>query len=87
MGLIWVLSAPDGPHAGPMNLAIRDDIQQFVVGRMRLEKVTERIFPQHNPAVTLDHHNSLGHLANVLCNKARVAIPLSLGDNLVGSYS
>ena len=23
MGPIWVLSAPDGPHAGPMNLAIR----------------------------------------------------------------
>ena len=21
----WVLSAPDGPHVGPMNLAIRDD--------------------------------------------------------------
>ena len=23
IGPIWVLSAPDGPHAGPMNLAIR----------------------------------------------------------------
>ena len=23
IGLIWVLSAPDGPHVGPMNLAIR----------------------------------------------------------------
>ena len=22
MGLTWVLSAPDGPHIGPMNLAI-----------------------------------------------------------------
>ena len=22
----WVLSAPDGPHVGPMNLAIRDSI-------------------------------------------------------------
>ena len=26
MGLTWVLSAPDGPHVGPMNLAIRDYI-------------------------------------------------------------
>ena len=25
MGPTWVLSAPDGPHAGPMNLASRDD--------------------------------------------------------------
>ena len=24
MGPIWVLPAPDGPHIGPMNLAIRD---------------------------------------------------------------
>ena len=24
MGPTWVLSAPDGPYAGPMNLAIRD---------------------------------------------------------------
>ena len=26
MGPTWVLSAPDGPHVGPTNLAIRDDI-------------------------------------------------------------
>ena len=26
MGPTWVLSAPDGPHVGPMNLAIRDVI-------------------------------------------------------------
>ena len=25
MGPIWVLSAPDGPHVGPMNLAIREN--------------------------------------------------------------
>ena len=24
MGPIWVLSAPDGPHVGPMNIAIKD---------------------------------------------------------------
>ena len=24
MGPTWALSAPDGPHVGPMNLAIRD---------------------------------------------------------------
>ena len=24
MGPTWVLSAPDGPHVGPMNLAITD---------------------------------------------------------------
>ena len=24
MGPSWVLSAPDGPHVGPMNLAIRE---------------------------------------------------------------
>ena len=25
MGPTWVLLAPDGPHAGPMNIAIRDE--------------------------------------------------------------
>ena len=25
MGHTWVLPAPDGPHVGPMNLAIRED--------------------------------------------------------------
>ena len=28
MGLTWVLSAPDGPHVGPMNLVIRVIINQ-----------------------------------------------------------
>ena len=27
MGSTWVLSAPGGPHVGPMNLAIRDPLQ------------------------------------------------------------
>ena len=27
MGLIWGLSAPDEPHVGPMNLAIREDME------------------------------------------------------------
>ena len=29
MGPTWVLSAPGGPHAGPMNLAIRDILHVF----------------------------------------------------------
>ena len=29
MGPTWVLSAPDGPHVGPMNLAIRDDFPEI----------------------------------------------------------
>ena len=31
MGPTWVLSAPDGPHIGPMNLAIRDCSITFVL--------------------------------------------------------
>ena len=31
MGPTLVLSAPDGPHVGPMNLAIRDDYFQFIL--------------------------------------------------------
>ena len=29
MGATWVLSAPDGPHVGPMNLAIRESSKAF----------------------------------------------------------
>ena len=29
MGLTWVLSAPDGPHVGPVNLAIRFGTQPY----------------------------------------------------------
>ena len=34
MGPTWVLSAPDRPHVGPMNLAIRDILQQYIVHTM-----------------------------------------------------
>ena len=35
MGPTWVLSVPDGPHVGPMNLAIRDSCWHSVL-RMRV---------------------------------------------------
>ena len=37
MGPTWVLSAPDGPHVGPMNLAIRvfaKDDHDFAASRL-----------------------------------------------------
>ena len=30
MGPTWVLSAPDGPHVGPMNLAMRDKLNRRI---------------------------------------------------------
>ena len=29
MGPTWVLSGPDGPHVGPMNLAMRNDLARY----------------------------------------------------------
>ena len=40
MGPTWVLSAPDEPHVGPMNLAIRE---MFWAGKMHWIK----LIPQH----------------------------------------
>ena len=67
MGPTWVLSAPDGPHVGPMNLAIRVRIWdsglvdrwaacgvlhcQPVMGCQLMEKVNG--FPRCNLAYTL----------------------------------
>ena len=31
MGPTWVLLAPDGPHVGPMNLVIGDDLTGYYV--------------------------------------------------------
>ena len=33
MGSTWVPSTPDGPHAGPMNLAIRVNLHLMVGGK------------------------------------------------------
>ena len=43
MGPTWVLSAPDGPHVGPMNFAIRDmKKNQWKVGHSRYPVVELR---------------------------------------------
>ena len=34
MGPTWVLSAPDEPHVGPMNIAIMEDIDMVFVVHM-----------------------------------------------------
>ena len=39
MGPIWVLSAPDGPHVGPMSLAVRVFILHSYITRMVLLSV------------------------------------------------
>ena len=40
MGPTWVLSAPDGPHFGPMNFAIRD-----VYNNIALLSVSQKLHP------------------------------------------
>ena len=37
MGPTWVLSAPDGPHVGPMNLAIRGS-DKFLSNKIYFEE-------------------------------------------------
>ena len=34
MGPTWVLSAPDGPHVGPMNLAIRVQLEHIILVKL-----------------------------------------------------
>ena len=41
MGPIWVLSAPDGPHVGPTNLAIRERLPPIANGERVLWNVCE----------------------------------------------
>ena len=48
MGPTWVLSAPDGPHIGPMNLAVRDfsichSYSSVLICSMQLPNISEVI--------------------------------------------
>ena len=45
MGPIWVLSAPDGPHVGPMNLAIR--VLHLYMGKSCPSASDAGIFPMN----------------------------------------
>ena len=44
MGTAWVLSAPDGPHVGPINLAIRVALSWLIVSQSTMESNTVAVF-------------------------------------------
>ena len=44
MGPTWVLSVPDGPHVGPMNLPIRGAVEAL---EWMINFVTWTLFTQH----------------------------------------
>ena len=46
-GPTWVLSAPDGPHVGPMNLAIRELFWAHSDGPLSTLKITTRLLSPH----------------------------------------
>ena len=52
MGTTWVLSAPDGPHVGPVNLAIRD-ITKLLAFFMGIH--WSPVYP-HTPYLQYYHH-------------------------------
>ena len=50
MGPTWVLSAPDGPHVGPMNLAIRE---------VMIYKYNIGILSNHSNFIIIIHHHNI----------------------------
>ena len=44
MGPTWVLSAPDGPHVGPMNLAIRVEFNNHISKSSQRRSVVTHVF-------------------------------------------
>ena len=60
MGPTWVLSAPDGPHVGPVNLAIRVFSETLLSHRRKSGPDLDYINHQHN------HHCVLTVLAHWL---------------------
>ena len=61
MGPIWVQSAPDGPHVGPMNLAIRDLFSQRCLYKWNPSHFNSIYFygVKILPAVSTGSNNSL----------------------------
>ena len=51
MGPTWVLLAPDGPHVGPMNLAIREDKQTGPINSAVMA-IPVQFIPSNSPYVT-----------------------------------
>ena len=80
MGPTWVLSAPDGPHVGPMNIAFRDAItdpqwyklQTYFDTSFNKFQTTINITPSVKPLslnVTLwaTMHNAMLQVSSVKC--------------------
>ena len=65
MGPTWDLSAPDGPHVGPMNLAIRDVLLSKHNRSCRL----------------WTHHNSMVDLTSTVIRERRAAFSTEIFDN------
>ena len=63
MGPTWVLSAPDGPHVGPMNLAIRVYMSAnwVSIGKMHLKTVSVAFRPFFLGPISWSASLSLGH--------------------------
>ena len=69
MGPTWVLSAPDGPHVGPMNLAIRDTSASNINIRSRVQftvhKAAMQTYTQHSLSFRFSHHKDPCHLSHL----------------------
>ena len=49
MGPTWVLSAPDGPHVGPMNLAIREsNLNNRISNNLQMPHLASNLLFQTN---------------------------------------
>ena len=59
MGPTWVLSAPDGPHIGPMNLANRDTLDAVVTSAVAFAA----------SATGTDHHDDKTAVAHDVDNQ------------------
>ena len=66
MGPNWVLSAPDGPHVGPMNLAIRVDTVERQPSWSRIQCVKHRqmlVYVNYvNTAVVVEYISRLPYI-------------------------
>ena len=98
MGPTWILPAPDGPHVGPMNLAIRD-IAKHSEGRSKPDVAAEQFcrtitglfslrFNNFNPNMGKQlHYQVWDKITYPFLNFNAIVEVWELGNNLISHFT
>ena len=91
MGPTWVLSAPDGPHVGPINLAIRESISQSFVFFQRfhanwIPNISYRVWNNTDQLLSMTTYRNGSSFSIPSKTIRRLGLPPLTFANLTGDF-